>query len=309
MNKVLVIGGTGFIGSNIIKYLREKGIYTGCYGLTNSGIGDTNYIGNILYDDNLEYIVSQYDQIIYLITSVSPKRSMEQPIEPYANDIPLLIKTLEAAKKNNIKRVVFASSGGTIYGNIGNRKAVETDFNNPINHYGICKLSSEKILEMYNILYGMENISLRISNPYGFGQRVSSNVGAVTVFANKILNGEEITIYGDGNAVRDYVDVEDVAQAFYLALEYKFNPQHNPQIYNIGSSSGINLNELIKIISDELGIQPVVKYYDTRGFDVGYNVLDISKAQNILGYCPEKNQTDKIREYVRNIEKMVGKTR
>lgn len=302
MNKVLVIGGTGFIGSNIIKYLKEQGIYTGCYALTQNGIGDENFIGNIIYDDNFENIVNEFDQIIYLITSVSPKRSMEQPFEPYANDIPLLIKTLDVARNANIKRVVFASSGGTVYGNIENRKAKETDLNNPINHYAICKLSSEKILEMYNNLYGMENISLRISNPYGMGQRVSSNVGAITVFANRIINNEEISIFGDGNVVRDYVDVEDVAKAFYLALTYNYNPNDNPQVYNIGSGNGLSLNDIIEIISDELNMVPRINYLPKRGFDVEYNVLDISKAEQVLGYQPYPDQKEKIKEYVRKLQ-------
>ena len=299
MKKVLVIGGTGFIGKNIIENFKKNDIYTGCYDLTNQSIGDENYIGNITYDQNLDDIVSNYDSIIYLITSVSPKRSMEYPTEPYVNDIPLLLKTLDSARSAGIKRIVFASSGGTVYGDNGHVNSKESDFNEPKNHYAICKLTSEKILEMYNSLYGMENISLRISNPFGKYQNPKSNVGAITVFSNQIIANKEINLYGDGNIIRDYIDVREVAEAFRLAENIDFSMLDTTPVFNIGSGQGISLNEIINIISNELNIDPKINYLPKRDFDVNYNVLDITKANKYLNYVHNEDEKDNIKKYVR----------
>lgn len=302
MEKVLVIGGTGFIGRNVVDNLKSHGIITGCYDLVDKNYGDYNYIGNVIYDDNLDSIISDYDKIVYLITSVSPKKSMENPKEPYVNDVPLLLKVLDSAKQHNIKRVVFASSGGTVYGDNGNNKSKESDFNEPLNHYAICKLTSEKILEMYNKLYSMENISLRISNPFGFGQNPKSNVGAITVFANKILNDEEIVLFGDGNVVRDYIDVSEVAEAFYLALETDFNKIDTTPVFNIGSGQGLSLNEIISIISETLNVEPKINHQPARKFDVQYNVLDTSKAEQYLNYKHNDSEVENIKKYVKTLK-------
>ena len=198
MEKVLVIGGSGFIGHNVINCLKAHGCYIGNYSQSLAENADENYIGDVFSETNFSEIVSKYDRIVYLITTVSPTRSMDNPTEPYTYDIPMLIKTLDIARTNGVKRVVFASSGGTVYGDNGFVKSKEEDFNEPRNHYAICKLTCEKILEMYNKLYGMENISLRISNPFGPYQRVESSVGAITIFANNIMEGKQINLYGNG---------------------------------------------------------------------------------------------------------------
>lgn len=303
MEKVLVIGGTGFIGRNVIDNLKTHNIITGCYDLVEKKFGDYNYVGNVLYDDNLEDIIKYYDQIVYLITSVSPKKSMENPKEPYMNDIPLLLKVLDLAKKNNKKRIIFASSGGTIYGENDFKPSKEDDFNEPINHYAICKLTSEKILEMYNKLYDMENISLRIANPFGYGQNPKSNVGAITVFSNRMLNNENITLFGDGNIIRDYVDVGEVAEAFRLALNVNFDSLDVKPVFNIGSGVGLSLNDIISIISETLNIEPKIDYKEKRKFDVQYNVLDISRAKKYLDYNPCDNEVENIKRYVRTLKK------
>lgn len=300
MEKILVIGGTGFIGQNVIKLLKENGYFVGNYSLHNSEISDETYCGDVYNDPKFEKIVSNYDKIVYLITTVSPTRSMDKPTEPYMYDIPMLIKTLESCKSSGIKRIVFASSGGTIYGDNGNNKSKENDFNEPRNHYAICKLTSEKILEMYNKLYDMENISLRISNPFGEGQRVESQVGAITIFAKKLIDGEKISIFGNGDITRDYVSVIEVAKAFLLALNADFSAIDVPPVFNIGSGQGISLNELIRIISEELNIKPVIEYLPEREFDVKYNVLDISNAEKYLGYYHDVNEIEEIKTYVKS---------
>lgn len=306
MKKILVIGGNGFIGKNIVDYLQKETYQVGVYDLTSSYVnGAISYVGNIVDDEQFNSIVADYDAIIYLISAIMPKQSMDEPLSSYTTDVPLLIKTLETCKSAGIKRVIYASSGGTIY---GDRKDASTEelFSEPINHYAICKLTCEKILMLYNQLYGMENIVLRISNPFGKYQRIASGVGAVTTFAYHIITDTKINIWGDGENIRDYIDVKYVAQAFQLALEWKFTDV--VPIFNIGSGVGLSLNKLIEIISDEVQKKPIIVYSPNRNFDVRCNYLDISKAITTLGFKPMKNVEASIREYVRYCKQVLDPT-
>lgn len=303
-NKVLVMGGNGFIGKNIVNYFLEKGINADIYDLFISpSLTSNTYQGNILTDDHLNDIISEYQTIIYLITSVSPKKSMDFPETSYVQDIPMLLRTLNCCINNNsTKRVIFASSGGTVYGE-GYGMALKEDFTieQPINHYAICKIACEKILQLYNKLYNMENIILRISNPYGFGQNPNSGVGAITTFATKIIQNEEIILFGDGTISRDFIHIEAVSDAFYKAYLWDFDSSISP-VFNIGSGQDITLNQVINIISEALELEPRIQYLSERPFDVKHNILDISKAKKYLEYNPKDDQEEHIKRYVKQLK-------
>lgn len=297
MERVLIIGGNGFIGKNVVDAMKDEyeiGIYD-IHKSENTTI--PSYEGDVIGDENFEQIVSQYDKIIYLISAIMPKQSMEEPFSSYTTDIPLLIHTLEICRKVGVKRIIYASSGGTIYGDRTEANTEEV-FSEPINHYAICKLSCEKILLLYNQLYQMENVILRIANPYGKYQRISSGVGAVTAFTTEILKETKIVVWGDGENIRDFVDVSYVAQAFKLACQWNYDMSCVP-IFNIGSGEKMSLNQLIQIIADELGKKADVEYLPQRNFDVKSNYLNIEKAKTILGYSLDKSAEECIRKYVR----------
>lgn len=307
-NKILVIGGNGFIGSNIVNYLKTQNLDVAVYDVYPKNLEGKQYVGDIFNDPNFDAILSQYDKIIYLITSVSPKKSMDDPNAAYITDIPLLLKTLDSCIKNNIKRIIYASSGGTVYGENGGKRSSEEDVTNPINHYAICKISCEKILQLYNSLYNMENIVLRISNPYGIGQNPNSGVGVITTFATQILENKPITLYGDGNYVRDFVNIEAVAKAFYLSLYWKLKKDVAP-IFNVGSGVSLSLNQIINIIAQTLEIDSNISYLPARPFDLQYNCLDTSKIENEMGFQTPIDQKNEIREYVMYLKSTYGKIR
>lgn len=302
MHKVLVIGGNGFIGKNVVSLLKERKIQTAIYDISDSLLDVESYKGDIVNDPNFDKIVGNYDTIIYLITVTSPQKSMIQPCEAYMSDIPLLIKTLDTAKDNHVKRVIFSSSGGSIYGNSPDQGSKESDLVYPINNYAICKLTCEHILDMYNKLYGMENIVLRIANPYGNGQKLSSGVGAITTFVKKIIDGEEINLFGDGNIKRDFIDIQNVSEAFYEAVNYKFIKEIDP-IFNIGSSVPMSLKEIIKIIEDELNVKAKINYLPERNFDVKINFLNIDKSRKFLNYRNNDDEIEHIRNYIQYLLK------
>ena len=301
--KVLVIGGSGFIGRNVVDCFRRHDSTVAIYDAVAPPAPIESFCGDVLTDVNLSETLAAFDTIIYLVSTVTPQRSMQDPQSAYVNDIPRLLRVLEGCVKHGVKRVILASSGGTIYGNssVANNENQNTS---PINHYGISKLACEKILQMHNLLYGMENVILRIANPYGPGQKVQSGVGAVTAFTNSISADEPIVIYGDGENVRDFVAIKYVAESFYDAAQWKYSQAISP-IFNIGSGCGISLNRVIEIISTAMNKLPKIEYRPSRLFDVRCNYLDISKATNTLGYCAPADPEGDIAHYARRYDDLV----
>ncbi len=297
MKKVLVIGGNGFIGKNIVDYLVVHNYEVGIYDLslvTRAGV--RCYQGDILGDKNLENIIKVYDVIIYLISAIMPQESMDKPTSAYLTDIPLLLKVLEICKKFEKKRIIYSSSGGTIYGESKDANSEEI-CGHPECHYGICKHTCENILLLYNKLFSMENIILRLSNPYGLYQNSKNGVGVITAMTLSAIKDQVINIWGDGENIRDFVKIEDVVNGFAKAIDWKFEQDCIP-IFNIGSGKPVKINDIAHIISDEIeGV--TIKYLPKRNFDVRCNYLNILKAKQMLKYEESENVLKDIRDYVK----------
>jgi UDP-glucose 4-epimerase len=161
----------------------------------------------------------------------------------------------------------------------------------PISSYGIHKLAIEKYLHMNHALYGLDYRVLRVANAYGERQRTDKAQGAVAAFLERALRGEPIQIWGDGSVVRDYVYAGDIAHAFLQVVQY----QGQERVFNIGSGQGVSLNELVDAIATVIGRRPGVEYTPGRQFDVPINVLDISRAQQHLGWQPRTRLIDGLR--------------
>ena len=158
----------------------------------------------------------------------------------------------------------------------------------PICSYGITKLAIEKYLHLYHTLHGLDYLVLRIANPFGEGQRPDAAQGAVAVFLSRALNSEVIEIWGDGTVVRDYLYIDDVTDAFMRGLEY----HGECRIMNIGATRGYSLNELLAAMEDVLG-RPIERtYMASRPFDVSINVLDSTRAKQLLGWEPRVSLHD-----------------
>lgn len=300
MERILVIGGNGFVGGNVVDELLEKNYEVGVYDIEEGENPSVKYYkGNVLDDNKFEEIIKRYSTIVYLISAIMPQKAMQEPLSSYKMDIPLLIHVLEICVKNGIKRIVYSSSGGTIYGN-NMEPNKEEKLPNPINHYAICKLACERILCLYNKLYNMQNVILRIANPYGNGQRLESGVGVITTFTRHVLNRENIILFGDGENIRDYIDIADVAKAFQLSIEWNFSEAVEP-VFNVGSGMGISINRIIEIISEELNVKPRISYMPQRKFDVRCNYLNMEKSKSILGLVNSGNPEQNIRKYVQTL--------
>ncbi len=288
--KCLLIGGAGFIGKKLTMHLLSGGYKVTVFdrnsnSFTAEELTQVKFIRGDYFEQNYDCsILEEKDTVILLACSVTPKSSMEVPFQCYEKDVQSMIYLLEQMRKYQVNQLVLISSGGTIYGNNGINPLTEEMQTYPLNHYGILKLTQEKILMMYNKLYAMDNVAFRVANPYGEGQLVSSGVGAVTAFLNNIICDKEICIYGDGTVVRDYIYIDDVAEIIKLYLDKEVTEGEMP-VFNIGTGVGCSMNELIKIIEKITGKIAKVSYCDKREIDVQCNILDSSKiCKAIEGY-------------------------
>lgn len=226
-----------------------------------------------------EDLLDQADVVFHLISTTKPgNRDVRKEFE--TNVIPT-IGLLEACAVRGI-RLVYFSSGGTVYGIPKYIPLDEGHETEPISAYGIQKLSIEKCIEYYGRMNGLDYSILRIANPYGRFQDPESQQGVIAVFMAHALAGEKIEIWGDGSSVRDYVYVDDVMDACCRLLEY----HGDCHTFNIGSGTGHSLQQIVRMIEEDLGRAVDIRYLPSRRQDVPSNVLDCRLAGRELGWHP-----------------------
>lgn len=294
--RVLVTGGSGFIGQHLSSLLAESGIedlrvidwrrpsimgQNGC----------TFYQGGVVetITDQPE-VLSGVDVVFHLAWTSIPESSTRDPIRDIVDNLVPTVWLLEQCVARGIRRVVFPSSGGAVYGVPEELPVTEDHPTVPISAYGISKLAIEKYLMLFHRLHGLEYTVLRPSVPYGEYQNPLGRQGAVAVFLGRILQGKPIVIWGSAEAiVRDFFHVADLARACVLAA----NSDRPTGIYNIGGGTGISLASLIEAMRDVVGPgYPVeIESLSPRPFDVPRIVLDISKATKFLDWRPEIDLT------------------
>jgi len=195
---------------------------------------------------------------------------------------------LNAMVANKVQKIIFISSGGTVYGIPKYLPIDEQHPTDPLVSYGITKLMIEKYLRMFESLHGIQSIALRVANPYGERQRIETAQGAVGVFLHHALKDIPIEIWGDGSVTRDYIHISDVAEAFVKAVNY--TGSHS--VFNISSGQGISLNELIVLLENVLGKSIACRYLPARPFDVPVSVLCNQLAQEQLQWTPLTSMTN-----------------
>jgi UDP-glucose 4-epimerase len=293
MSKVLVLGGKGFVGSHLIDALLFSGLSVRCFdrpmisgeaeALTWEGNAAFElYEGDFLNEGDLKKSLSGCEICFHLISTTIPSSSNDDPVFDIQTNLAGTVRFLELAVKEGLKKVIFISSGGTVYG-IPQRIPIDEEHpTNPICSYGITKLAIEKYLNLFHHLYGLDYRVLRVSNLYGERQRIRSSQGAVAVFLGKAIRDETIEIWGDGSVIRDYVYIGDLIDALIKAMRY----DGKIKVFNIGSGNGISLTEVINAIEKVLKKKLSVKFLPGRKFDVPVNVLSIKLAESELGWKP-----------------------
>lgn len=284
--RALVTGGSGFLGRHLIESLLDSGIAVRSIDLNKPLWLDGRvefYEGDFTAIKQIEHVLEGCDVVFHLASTTLPKSSNDDIRFDISSNLLGTIGLLELAAERKIRKFVFISSGGTVYGVPETIPVSESHPTNPTCSYGIIKLAIEKYLQMFRRLHGLDTISLRLANPYGEYQRVDRAQGAIAVFCDKALRGESIEIWGDGTVVRDYVYVKDVVNAMLKSLEVGYAGNG----INIGYGAGFSLEEVIRRIEKALGRDVARHYRPARGFDVPKIHLDINLAKRVLDWTPE----------------------
>jgi UDP-glucose 4-epimerase len=289
--KSLVIGGNGFIGTNLVNALLRDGMKVRVFDRYPSRFQeprpDVEYItGDMGNHGETQDVVQDMDVVFHLAYTSLPHTSNVDPVHDIRSNVVDTVQLLQNCRDSDVKKFIFISSGGTVYGAPRSIPIVEDHPTEPICSYGITKLTIEKYLGLFNHLSGLDYVVARLSNPYGELQNPQAKQGAVTVFLGNVREGKPITIWGDGEVVRDYIYIGDAVEALISAVHYSPAPNH-PRIFNVGAGRGYSLNELVLAIKDVVDMKVDVRYTLGRPEDVPANVLDINRAERFLGWCPK----------------------
>lgn len=290
--KILILGADGFIGSNLAKALQKENIYKiFAFDLFRGGISrnicsfDENLImvpGDFLNKEDIKSALRGVDYVFHFVSLTTPGSSMNDPLVDVNTNLVGTINLLEECVKAKTRRIIFASSGGAIYGDQNKEVYHEDDVTDPISPYAISKLAVEKYLKYYKIKHGLDYLALRYSNPYGPGQNIVGSQGIIPIFLNLIKNKKPVTVFGDGSNIRDYIYIDDLINITNLI--FKKNTKFST--YNIGYGKGSDINKVIQIIEDIVGKKLLVSREIERLTDVKKIVLDIERVSEETGYVP-----------------------
>jgi UDP-glucose 4-epimerase len=296
--KCIIFGGGGFIGSTIADRLLKEGHELRIferprvepYREFNENERVEWVTGDMLSTHDVSDAIEGADVVLHLVSTTLPKNSNDDLIYDVQSNLVATLQMLNAMVAQNIRKIIFISSGGTVYGIPKYLPIDESHPTDPLVSYGITKLAIEKYLHMFESLHGIKGITLRVANPYGERQRIETAQGAVGVFIHHALKGISIDIWGDGSVIRDYIHVSDVAEAFAQAVGYS-GPK---SVFNISSGAGTSLNELIGMLEEVLGKTIERRYLPGRPFDVPVSVLNSNLAQEQLKWAPLVSMRDGI---------------
>lgn len=287
--RVCILGGGGFIGQWVAQQLVDRGDSIVVMGRSQRPPGlpvKVDYIkAEYGTDKILGKVMGQVDALIHLAYATVPSTSFSDPIYDLMANVPPSVALFQQAAAIKIKRLVFVSSGGTVYGDTEALPIREEASTNPVSPYGITKLTIERYAHMYHSLMGLPVVTLRPGNAYGVRHEGGPGGGFVAAAVKSAVNGTPLHIFGDGSAVRDYVHVSDVASGIVAGLVDGVPGE----TYNIGTGIGFSNTDIVRLVETVLGPeqgQIEIQYQPFRGFDVAANVLDSSRLAAVSGWKP-----------------------
>ena len=283
-HRSLVLGAGGFIGTNLCLRLRALEVPVTGFGRgpPPPALAGFDWITGSLDDDRPDRLVAGHAHVFDLIGAGLPNSSNDNPSQIVADAVPAKVRLLEACRAEGVRRYVFASSGGTVYGITGAAPVSEDAPTEPISAYGIGKLVVEKYLSLYRHLYGLEARTLRIANAYGPHQDARHGQGLVAALLRRLLAGEPVEIWGDGRIVRDYIHIDDVVAAMIACLDH----EGPGRVFNVGSGIGRSVAEVLADAARITGCTPLLIRREARGADVPVNILDSSRLGRETGWAP-----------------------
>jgi UDP-glucose 4-epimerase len=300
--QTLVTGGAGFIGSNVVALLVAEGHTVTVLDNLSSGYRQNlapypqaRWVeGDVRDSQAVNDAVRGVEVIYHLAASVGNARSIAHPLDDAEINILGTLRVLEAARQHGVRKVIFSSSAG-IFGELVNLPIREDHPVEPDSPYGASKLGAEKLCLAYAKLYSsLECVCLRYFNVYGVNQRFDAYGNVIPIFAQRLLLGQPIMIYGDGEQTRDFVNVRDVAQANYRA---SLVPGLSGA-FNLGSATRVSINWLAETMRAVCGRPGIIQYSEPRRGDVRHSLADIAAAQAAFGYQPTVDLEAGLDEYL-----------
>ncbi len=306
--KILFTGGAGFIGSNVVDALINLGHEVGVVDNLSSGFRenlnpDAKFYQLSICDKELSSVFERErpEIVNHHAAQIDVRKSADDPIADAEDNILGSLNVITNCLQFGVKRLIYASTGGAIYGEAQYLPADENHPVNPISQYGVSKHTVEHYLHLYSGLHGLEYVTLRYANVYGPRQNPLGEAGVVAIFATQMLTGKQPTIFGPGDKTRDYVHVSDVIDANILALDRGKN-----SILNIGTGIETSDQEIFDTLADVLGYQDSPIYAPVRKGEVYRICLECSKAKEELGWSPRlslKEGIARTAEYYRTLAK------
>lgn len=305
--RVLVTGGAGFIGSHIAEaYLAEGWAVTVLDDLSrghqeNVPAGATFVKADIRSPEARKLLATGgFDVLNHHAAQIDVRVSVDSPALDADINLVGFVNLLEGAGEGGVRRVVFASSGGVVYGDPETVPTPEQAPKGPISPYGVSKLSGEYYLRALGALRGFEGIAMRYANVFGPRQDPKSEAGVVSIFVSRLLEKQKLIVFGDGRQTRDYVFVKDVARANVLASRAAVPPggDIDASAFNIATAKQTSVLELADKVGGVMGMKPELEFAPPRAGELFRSSLDIGKAKRVLGWSPTVPFDDGLRELV-----------
>lgn len=293
--RVLVAGGAGFIGSHVVEAYAAAGWAVEVLDDLSTGRAANVPPGIPLHrldirtpEARQQVAAGRYDLLVVQAAQVDVRISVRDPLRDTDINVMGLVNALEGAAAGKVRRVVFASSGGVLYGEARQVPTPESAEKRPVSPYGVSKLAGEHALRVLGALRGFEAVALRYANVFGPRQDPNGEAGVMSIFVGRALRGEPLTIFGDGRQTRDYVFVGDVARANLLAGTCDLPPGegHDAIAYNIGTGVERSVLDLVTAVGRAVGSTPKVAHAPARAGELDRSVLDASRARAVLGWTP-----------------------
>lgn len=284
---ITILGAAGFIGSNLALELSKNNTlslvdrcleyFEPCRA---ARIPNTRYVERQFHNGaDFDDVLEGQDVVYHLVSTTMPTTSNQQIVQELETNVVFTAKLLDACVRQGVKKIIFLSSGGTVYGKEQNCPLKEDTPVKPISSYGVQKVMIERLLYLYRYMHGLDYRVIRLSNPYGPYQRPNGILGAITTFTYKALRNEKISVYGDGSVIRDFIYIDDAVKGIITIADH----DNKHRTFNLGCGYGTSIAQVLTTIGEVLGKTLDIAYLPSRKVDVPVNYLDVSRYEACYG--------------------------